>query len=178
MKISAKNTPERNRKARILRDIRRADAVEEALIRKEKLRTHKIAGTQINYFIRGGIREYDYRLGVKLSKIIQRISRSKKGPVRVLDIGCGVGKTLTELKKQFGDNVFVAGLTLKRLKSHKELDHVYIRDFDRHTIKEKYDVIMSTNASSYFENFPNVLEKMFSSLNVGGIMLLTLEGQE
>jgi ubiquinone/menaquinone biosynthesis C-methylase UbiE len=60
-----------------------------------------------------GIEEYSKRIGNFSDEIAKRVKKAQKGKIRILDIGCGYGKVLLELKKLHGNNVETYGINLE-----------------------------------------------------------------
>jgi SAM-dependent methyltransferase len=76
-----------------------------------------------------GVREYEdlLHLGkdrLSLKDIVQRHIDAKKRPVRILDVGCGNAKFLSELREIFGDRVVLEGIALARPFSPEKVEEI------------------------------------------------------
>ncbi len=90
-----------------------------------------------------GISEYESVLGLKpgrLKELIEkRMQGAKNGKVDVLDIGCGTGIFLAQLKKEFGERVNAEGIALARPVGAKRIKnlHELLSQKKRLSLKEK-----------------------------------------
>lgn len=99
----------------------------------------------------------------------------------VLDLGCGYGHNCIDFvqkgaKRVVGIDISEKMLAVARNESaHKKIQYVNMSMTDIETLGEKFDVICSSLAFHYVENFAEFVKSMFDVLNVGGWLLFSQE---
>lgn len=83
-----------------------------------------------------------------------------KDNIRILDIGCGTGRYLDKIKNSF-NSIFI-DVVDKNPIDLKFVDNFYLSDFDKFELTNSYDIIMSSYALYYSDNFLNLILKLIS----------------
>lgn len=97
----------------------------------------------------------------------------KNGRAAILDVGCGVGQALADIKDQFGDSVETWGLSASDLASRKtisKIDNYIVSEVhDTQQIPEaRFDVITAYQSFRYFADPVYVFERSWKWLKSGG----------
>ena len=154
----------------------------------------KVEGKKVIEWNKGrrrGIKEASERIGNYVKDIQHLIS--KKGKIKVLEVGAGYGRSLLELKKEFGENIEASGINLeprwnlklvKRFGLHhkifskeeieKNLPKLYILDAGKKLPfkSESFDFIYSVSSIQYIHDKALFLEEMNRILKKDGIARL------
>ncbi len=141
-----------------------------------------------------GIKEYSERIDNFLPKIKKLLNKKEK--IRILDIGCGYGKTLMELKKEFDWRIEIYGINLEKRwtlnlirkfglaekiftkrEINKNLPKLYIGDAGKKLpYKNNYfDFIMSVASAQYIYDKARFLEEINRVLSKQGIAIIELQ---
>lgn len=124
--------------------------------------------------------EYRSRFGLyHLPDPIRFIDQTieEKGIARVLDIGCGTGHALADLKKNYGDKVEAVGVTASSFGNYGHVDHVLYGDAQRlQSIDglryDYFDLAFSVHAAEYMADPLALLKGTYASLREGGTAYL------
>lgn len=128
------------------------------------------------------------RLGVHLTSELEKIIASHKGEMRVLDIGCGRGYALRDVKNLAAElrpkkKIVAEGITLNIPRGEKKIvkgkrwgksdfpwvDELHIGVAETYPLKKnRYGLILSFEAMNYSINPAKVMERIFNSLEKGG----------
>ncbi len=105
----------------------------------------------------------------------------KRGKVRVLDIGCGAGRFLNDLKEKFGDDVQAYGVSALRYGEYGPLEEkgIKIAIGDAQALislldkaglpQEGYDVVTSVFSMMYFADELATFKQAYNILSEGGM---------
>lgn len=99
----------------------------------------------------------------------------------VLDIGCGYGENCVEFIKMGASNVTGLDISIKMLEvaesENASLNIKYINKSmtDLNEITEKYDVVFSSLAVHYIEDFDKLVSDIYNLLNEGGYFIFSQE---
>lgn len=109
------------------------------------------------------------------------------GPVRVLDVGCGTGGAIIDLKKMFGRSVEVVGVEVvelqvdiarKRLKEYGIWSEIHWYDGEHLPFSEQsIDVIYSSDVLGHVQNVPHWLLELYRVLRPEGELVLFSESK-
>jgi 2-polyprenyl-3-methyl-5-hydroxy-6-metoxy-1,4-benzoquinol methylase len=95
----------------------------------------------------------------------------------ILEVGCGQGNTLIELKKQ-GKAKFIAGIDIVDLNQSSKLDKFILADIESEEnidLPESYfDVIICADVLEHLKDPWNVLEKIKKFLKPNGIIIASI----
>jgi SAM-dependent methyltransferase len=113
------------------------------------------------------------------------LERNKNFPVgtNVLDLGCGTGEFLSELKKR-GCNVFGADFDQNAVlmaKKYFNLENAYaepFEDFFRRDNSPKFDVIFMFEVLQYLDNPSDIAQKIKQALKPGGKFILSVPSRK
>jgi 2-polyprenyl-3-methyl-5-hydroxy-6-metoxy-1,4-benzoquinol methylase len=114
----------------------------------------------------------NYFSGIR-SDIIQLIQCNN---CNILEIGCGEGNTLVELKKQ-GKAKFVAGIDIVDLNQSNKLDKFILADIENDNVDlpdEYFDIIICADVLEHLKDPWNVLRKIRKFLKPNGILLASI----
>ncbi|MBQ7292750.1 MAG: class I SAM-dependent methyltransferase [Clostridia bacterium] len=99
----------------------------------------------------------------------------------VLDLGCGYGHNCTDFVKRGAKRVVGIDISQKMLdvarseSADEKIEYVNMSMTDIEALGEKFDVIYSSLAFHYVENFAEFAESMLTLLNNGGWLLFSQE---
>ncbi len=102
---------------------------------------------------------------------------AKKPHLRVLDIGCGDAGALSELKKEFGDQLSVIGIDLVT-PPQKKVDAFLPGDALSVPFPSECDVVFSFRALHEAGRIKDVIEKVLDCLAKDGVALLSIRVAE
>ena len=99
----------------------------------------------------------------------------------VLDMGCGAGEACLEYINRGASKVIGIDLSEKMLElarrqaNHEKIEYLHMDMCDIKTIGQKFDVIVSSLAFHYVENFHELLSEIQGCLHDNGILLFSQE---
>lgn len=109
------------------------------------------------------------------------------GPIRVLDVGCGTGAAIIDLKKMFGRSVEVVGVEVvelqvdiarQRLKEYGIWSEIHWYDGEHLPFSEdSVDVIYSSDVLGHVQNVPHWLLELYRVLRSEGTLVLFSESK-
>jgi SAM-dependent methyltransferase len=145
------------------------------------VKTMKRTDQEIHWVMRSsGIKEVQNFLNHSINfEIKERLKAKKK--VFVLDLGCGSGRTLNDIKQLFGNRVHTTGQVLQKPKFNKEsytgVDRLLEGELRNIKPKNTFDIIYSHfGATAYTELKATAVEKIVQWLKPGGIAVLDFGG--
>lgn len=100
---------------------------------------------------------------------------------RVLDLGCGMGEHCVDYVNRGASRVVGVDISTKMLEvarkenSNPKITYLNIPMEDIGSIDERFDVVISSLAIHYIEDFKGVVENVYSLLDEGGIFLFSQE---
>ncbi len=123
-----------------------------------------------------GMSELTYFFGLNEKSFKRMIGRAiqSRGPIRVLDVGCGNGLFLNWLKENFHSSVATTGIGIKHKPSLKGVDVFRTTPIERFLQRAHFDFIFSVEGAVYSANPALALENVYHSLRVGGTAYLNL----
>jgi len=145
--------------------------------------------------------DFNKRFGPESLQRIIKDALAKKEKVRILEIGCGEGRVLMELRKLFHqvdlyginkepwpamkgqESLRRTGTLYKIFKKGEinaiKLPKIYFYDATKIMFKDNYfDVIYSQTSIPYFERKDKLIEEIYRVLKVGGKALLHIDSFE
>lgn len=162
----------RGRKGRMLRELRQ----------EERAGKHHLP------YIMRGIDEYNGVHGVDFRSVVDDLGRQfPEDTIKVLDVGCGRGQFLKEIRDDFGDAVDVQGITLTTQFRLKEPPDAQIgpvlptgREGNIHTghgenirfPADHFHLVVSTATAMYAGDAQRMADEMFRVVKPGGRMYL------
>lgn len=99
----------------------------------------------------------------------------------VLDLGCGYGNNAMDFIEKGAKGVTGVDISTKMLEiaksknSHPCIQYLNMDMADIGGINKKFDLVYSSLAFHYVENFPELLKNIYNLLNEGGILLFSQE---
>ena len=97
----------------------------------------------------------------------------------IIDLGCGYGENCAEFKAQGASAVLGVDISEKMLAiaqaEHPDIEFIRADMSDLSFIKEKYDVIFSSLAVHYVEDFNSFVKDVYGVLNSGGYFIFSQE---
>ena len=124
----------------------------------------------------------DYRRGYGLYHLsdplgIIEATIDVNGSARVLDIGCGTGHALEDLKKMYGNKVETVGVTAKKFGNYENVDKVFYGDAQSlqridGLPSDYFDFAFSVHAVDYMADPLAFLKGAYASLREGGVAYL------
>ena len=116
-----------------------------------------------------------------------RHARRRRTPFRILDVGCGTGATLIDLKKLFGRSVDVVGVDVVKLQvdiARQKLEQhgvwATVEWFNGHHLPfpdESFDVVYSSDVLGHVEHVPVWLDEMNRVLKPNGLLTMFSESK-
>lgn len=100
---------------------------------------------------------------------------------RVLDLGCGFGEHCKRFAENGADKVVGIDISEKMLKTAKEensdarITYINMAMEDLPQIKEQFDVVVSSLAFHYVEDFSGVVESIYNILSENGVLIFSQE---
>lgn len=100
---------------------------------------------------------------------------------RILDLGCGYGENCMEFVKMGAAKVIGIDISKKMLEvaqqenSDEKITYLNIPMEDINTFNEKYDVIVSSLALHYIQDFDGICKKVFDLLEENGFFIFSQE---
>lgn len=94
----------------------------------------------------------------------------------ILELGCGSGATLIELKKQ-GKARLIAGIDIVELGQAQKLDHFVSADIENEDLDlphDFFDVIICADVLEHLKHPLNVVEKLTFFLKKGGVVIASI----
>ncbi len=99
----------------------------------------------------------------------------------VLDLGCGFGEHCVEFVKKGASKVVGIDISEKMLEvamkenSNPAITYMHLPIEDLEKVEGKYDVVISSLALHYVEDFEGVVKKIYDKLNMGGSFIFSQE---
>jgi len=125
-------------------------------------------------------------LYLTIKKYYRKWKKDNTGKVfRVLDVGCGTGSAVIDLKRYLGENTFVVGIDVVSLqielaqKKAKDLD-VELRTYDGLHIpylENYFDVVYSSDVLGHVEHVPEWLNEINRVLKDDGLLAMFSESK-
>lgn len=121
-----------------------------------------------NFFLKNiGVEE-------KLEEMIAGIVK-ENGHAKILDIGCGDGGALKELKQVFGEKVIVCGVDALEAQG---LDWFEKKDAAKAVLPKNCDLVVSFRSLHEIAHLKKVFEKISESLAAGGMAILSIRCEQ
>lgn len=127
------------------------------------------------------LRERDDNLNVLLEQPAMRRLLPEVAGKAVLDLGCGYGHNCLEFVERGATEVVGVDISEKMLKVarsesvHEKITYINMSMTDVKTLNKSFDVIYSSLAFHYIEDFAGFAENLYSVLNSGGWLLFSQE---
>lgn len=126
-----------------------------------------------------GFSEYVNLSNIDLWNVLDRYFDTSSLPVVVVDIGCGRGDALREVKEKYGDRVQAVGFDFVRLPSHASLDRLVAGNFELLAIPEDLKgtahLVVSNYVFRYFlDPLGKPLQKVRTLLRKDGVAYIDL----
>lgn len=105
-------------------------------------------------------------------------NHTPQNPLKILDLGCGAGTVLGELKQIFGDRIRTVGQVLEKSPGEKYqgIDRIAEGPFPQKRLHESFDIIFSHMGSIDYSRLPlQAIEETAKLLKHGGIAIVGLE---
>ena len=100
---------------------------------------------------------------------------------RVLDLGCGFGEHCIKFVEQGAKKVVGIDISEKMLQVakvenyHEKIQYINMPMEDLAQLQEKFDVVVSSLAFHYVEDFKGVIENIYNLLDEGGVFVFSQE---
>ena len=127
------------------------------------------------------LRERDDNLNVLLEQPAMRRLMPDMAGKTVLDLGCGYGHNCIEFVEKGAAEVVGVDISEKMLKVaqsesvHEKIRYINMSMTDVKSLNKGFDVIYSSLAFHYIEDFADFAENLYSVLNSGGWLLFSQE---
>ena len=119
----------------------------------------------------GGVSEEEAK---KYNKQIDRIEKYINKDANILEIGCGKGGLLINLKKRGFNNL--CGLDVssfqKNILIENNIDYISSSFFDMHKINKKFDCIISSEVIEHIYDLKSLVNNIYNILNDNGIIYI------
>ncbi len=144
-------------------------------------RTHQLVNP--TWERRRTLSRYSNLMQINLEEKIMNMIISKNRKIKILDIGCGKGNALAEVKNKFETSVETHGLRLTGkteerftadLLAQGMIDKLHVGSIENYLFKQKFDLIVSFAGFHYISNVPLGLEKVCNSLTKKGEAILQI----
>lgn len=136
-----------------------------------KLRGHR----ERKYNITRGVRGYFRELGIDRNTFQRYLQDTiaRRGIIRIMDIGCGEGKFLAQLKKHYREKVFTAGIALSLPRYRQFIDELRIGMIEKKHFSGRFDVAMGVYSMEYAHDPRLFFERIYNSVRAGGRIFIT-----
>ena len=123
--------------------------------------------------------EYAKLFSIDIWSVLEEYLHTRSSPVVVVDIGCGRGDALNEIKEKHGDRVQTVGFDFVRLPSHASLDRLVAGNFEQLVIPEDLKgtahIVISNYVFRYFlDPLCEPLQKVRTLLRNDGVAYIDL----
>ena len=108
-----------------------------------------------------------------LEQLVENVLQHKS-PVRVLDVGCGSGRALNELKTRFGSRVVVMGVDTVSWLSSAPLDSLIVGGVHTQTLPASIDLLVSFRSMHEMGQLPQLIPRLVNTLSPGGLAVLSI----
>ena len=130
-------------------------------------------------YFRTPLNAIEKRLGVDISGLARALAekRGGKSQVKVLDLGCGNGIALAQLKKEFGASVKTVGVVEERTpkETYSGVDRLLVGNMLGLQPRESYDVIFSHMGAVHHTPLQTTaVERVIGWLKPGGTAALEM----
>lgn len=113
------------------------------------------------------------RPGWSLQKLVQSLLQHKN-VVRVLDVGCGSGRALHELKTFFGSALVTLGIDAVAWPARAALDSFTEGDVHQIILPSNIDLLVSFRSVHEMASLPTLIPRLVQCLSVGGLAILSI----
>jgi ubiquinone/menaquinone biosynthesis C-methylase UbiE len=120
-----------------------------------------------------------------IAKAKRKYKSETKKPFRILDVGCGTGSAVIDLKKMFGRNVEVVGIDVVKMQVELGIEKIKknavwaeLEWYDGENIPypmEYFDAIYTSDVLGHVENVPKWLDELNRVLKKGGVLAMFSE---
>lgn len=120
-----------------------------------------------------------YSLKPTRTSVIRIISSYKKDELSILDMGCGTGQLISDIKRHFPQkNLKITGVDYSKgmiqiAKSNIDYAKFILKDISQiKSLKEKFDIIISTHSLPYYKNQQKAINDLSGLLKKDGLLII------
>jgi len=96
----------------------------------------------------------------------------------ILDIGCGMGETLRQIKKRTSTKCTLTGIDISKvgIDKAKKLGggDFYVQDAEKIEAIDKYDLIINSQTLEHVDSPSKIVKRMKQAVRVGGVLFITV----
>ncbi len=152
----------------------------------QRIRSSRFVDRHSGWEVRRSLLKYQTMLKIDFGLLLTNMLKKHKR-LRVLDIGCGAGYFLNELKNFDRKRIETHGIRttlngspylgdVEKLDKEmtKKMDLLHIGSFENYKFKTKFNIIVSTIGSVYTASQAHTIQKICSLLEVGGVSAIII----
>ena len=152
----------------------------------QRIKSSRFVDNHSGWEVRRSLLKYQTMLKIDFRLLVTNMLKKHK-KIRVLDIGCGAGYFLSELKNlnktriethgirtSLGGSPYLGDVEKLDKEATKKIDSLHIGSFENYKFKTKFNCIFSTIGSVYTASQAHTLQKICSLLEVGGVSAIII----
>src|SRR3989344_3261682 len=112
-----------------------------------------------------------------VNELLNKYLLKKKGKLKILEIGCGTGKTLSTLStwgEVYGIDISKEAVNFCKSKGFKNVELADINEMDIKKYEGKFDLIVTLDVLEHIQDDVETLKRIYKMLKKGGLVLINV----